>query len=506
MKKHKTLGQVYTPEWIVDEILENVGYESEKILDSTILEPSCGDGAFLKRIVSRFIHQARKNNLSDKLIKQKIEKQIIAFEIDTEEYHKCINNLNNLVENDFNFKLSIDWNIINGDSLVLYKDYLGRFDFIVGNPPYIRIHNLDKRTRELIKNDFQFAEGTIDIYITFFELGFRCLKQTGRLSFITPNSYLHNSSYDKFRDYVKLKKALVSLIDFKSNKIFNGFSTYTAISTFDFNSKYEFFFYSELVDNEIQEVNKIKFSDLNNQDWTFSSKEDFEFLESLKIENSVKIGDIFDVQYGFATLRDGIFIGDIKNNNDSEDLVFFNDFLIEKNVLKKIVKGSTYKGNADENKYIIFPYKLIKSKYVAYTETELKLLFPRAFNYLLSHKEELMKRDMDKGASWYEFGRSQGVQTVHRPKLVCSTLIKDKLQVYELPADVFVYSGIFISTKKNSEAINKLKSTLEAPEFTRYIRITGKDFSGGYKSITTKQIKNFAFGQMKKYDLFSMHQ
>ena len=74
---------------------------------------------------------------------------------------------------------------------------------------------------------------------------------------------------------------------------------------------------------------------------------------------------------------------------------------------------------------------------------------------------------------------------------------------YELPADVFVYSGIFISTKKSREEINQLKATLESPEFTRYIRITGKDFSGGYKSITTKQIKNFAFGEMKKFDLFS---
>ena len=503
MKKHKSLGQVYTPDWIVDEILENVGYEADRILSSTILEPSCGDGAFLKRIVSLFMHEAKKKKLSEKQIKQKIEKQIIAFEIDTEEYHKCIDNLNTLLANDFNFTSSINWNIINGDSLVLYKDYLGYFDFIVGNPPYIRIHNLDIKTRELIKNDFQFAEGTIDIYITFFELGFRCLKPTGRLSYITPNSYLHNSSYEKFREFIKLKKGLVSLTDFKANKIFKGFSTYTAISTFDFSSKCKHFSYSEFVDNKIHAVNKIEFSDLNRQDWTFSSKEDFKFLESLKNENFVKIGDVFNVQYGFATLRDGIFIGDITKHKDSKELVFFNDYLVEKKLLKKIVKGSTYKGNTDENKYIIFPYKLIRNKYVAYSEEELQSLFPKAFDYLLAHKEELEKRDMDKGAAWFEFGRSQGIQTVHTPKLVCSTLVKDKLQVYELPADVFVYSGIFISTKKDRKEINKLKSTLEAPEFTRYIRITGKDFSGGYKSITTKQIKNFAFGETKKHDLFS---
>ena len=79
----------------------------------------------------------------------------------------------------------------------------------------------------------------------------------------------------------------------------------------------------------------------------------------------------------------------------------------KKKILKKIVKGSTYKGNTDENKYIIFPYKPIRNKYVAYTEEELQTLFPKAFDYLLAHKEELEKRDMDKGATWFEFGRSQ---------------------------------------------------------------------------------------------------
>ncbi len=51
MSKHKTLGQVYTPKWIVDEILDLVGYNNSVILDKTILEPACGDGAFLIEIV-----------------------------------------------------------------------------------------------------------------------------------------------------------------------------------------------------------------------------------------------------------------------------------------------------------------------------------------------------------------------------------------------------------------------------------------------------------------------
>ena len=55
MKKIKTLGQVFTPNWIVNEILDLVGYDNETILDKYILEPSSGDGAFLLEIVKRYV-------------------------------------------------------------------------------------------------------------------------------------------------------------------------------------------------------------------------------------------------------------------------------------------------------------------------------------------------------------------------------------------------------------------------------------------------------------------
>ena len=55
MKKIKTLGQVFTPNWIVNEILDLVGYNSEIILDKYILEPSSGDGVFLVKIVKRYV-------------------------------------------------------------------------------------------------------------------------------------------------------------------------------------------------------------------------------------------------------------------------------------------------------------------------------------------------------------------------------------------------------------------------------------------------------------------
>lgn len=340
-----------------------------------------------------------------------------------------------------------------------------------------------------------FVDGTIDIYLSFFELGFKLLNERGVLGYISPNSYLHNSSYIGFRKYLKEKRAVKRLTDFKANKVFKNFSTYTAITIINFFEKKNFFIYQELKDGKIQELNKINYDNLEVKDWSFAGKEEMDFLERLYSNTNKKVSDFYDVQYGFATLRDKIFIGDITDKKG--DLVLFNGSWIEKKILYKIVKGSTYKGKEEEIKFVLFPYKKQDKRFIPIPEEELKKDYPNAYKYLLENKEELLKRDIDKGASWYEFGRSQGVQTSYNEKIVLSTLVNHKIYFHKLPKDVFVYSGIFIIKKKKETGWTIIENILSSKDFYRYIRITGKDFSGGYKSVTSKQIKNYATNPKK---------
>jgi len=487
--KHKTLGQVFTPDWIVNEILNSLNYQKDNILNKKIIDPACGDGAFLKIIVKRIIDYFLSKNCSISEIKNYIENNVYGIEIDEVEFKNCITNLNNLIKKELNIDLNIDWKIYRGNTLLKYKDFLGLFDYVVGNPPYIRIHSLDIETRNLLKKDFVFSEGTIDIYVSFFELGFKLLNKNGQLGYITPNSYLHNSSYKQFRKYLKDNKIIQSITDFKANKIFKNFSTYTAITIINFYDKNKSFIYKELKKDKIQEVNEIDYNEVNDNDWSFSIKEDMIFLKKLYSSTNKKVSDFFDVQYGFATLRDKIYIGKVLKEKDN--LVLFNNYWIEKEILYKIVKGSTYKGTDKEMKYIIFPYKKGASRYIAIPEEELQAKYPKAYKYLLDNKEELLKRDIEKDSSWYEFGRSQGIQTSHNDKIVLSTLLNHEIHFYKADKNTFVYSGIFITKKKKETSWDIITNILNSDDFYKYIQITGKDFSGGYKSITTNQIKNY---------------
>lgn len=364
--KHKILGQVFTPDWIVKEILDLIWYNNKSILDKYILEPSSWDWAFLHEIVDRYIKISLESWFSNDLIISNIEKYIYGFELDKIEYEKSIITLDKLVESKLWKTKKVNWNIFNWNTLLLYKDYISFFDFVVWNPPYIRIHNLDIDTRKIIKNNFIFSEGVIDIYLSFYEIWLKVLNDNWKLGYITPNSYLHNTSYKLFRKYLKDNKLIDTLIDFKSNKIFKWFSTYTSITILNKMNRKTKFIYKELIDNTLRTVNEIKYSDLEINDWTFANKNDSEFLEELFKNSCNFIKDFFDVQYWFATLRDKIYISKIEDYKDN--LVYFNWKIIEKDILKKIVKWSTYKWNQSELDYIIFPYELVNNKYIPIDE------------------------------------------------------------------------------------------------------------------------------------------
>lgn len=489
MSKHKTLGQVFTPAWIVTEILDRIGYNSTDVIDKYIFEPACGDGAFLVEIVERYISICISLHISENEIIDRLERYVFAVEIDKTQHQEAIEKLNKIVSSKLKTKTQLRWNIYNQDFFDFYQNYLGFFDFIVGNPPYIRIHNLNSETRAFLKSNFVFAKGTIDLYLSFFEAGLNLLNKNGKLGFITPNSFLRNSSYLHFRNYLLELQNLAQLIDFKSLKIFKGFSTYTAITIFDNSNKQDYFEYGELINGKIELVNSLKFNDLEGENWSFTNKKNETFLSELNKSKSFFVKNYFDVQYGFATLRDKIFIGKIADCDD--ELVYFNGHKMEKKLLKKVVKGSKFKGEINDDDRIIFPYKKVNNRYVVVNEYDMQTKFPFAYAYFLYNKEELEKRDRDKNALWYEYGRSQGVQTMHNEKIVVNPLVFNKVAFYKVPADVMIYSGIYILKNNENSSWKMIENVLSSDEFFKFVRLVGKDLSGGYKSITSKMIKNY---------------
>ena len=535
----KTEGQVFTPTDIVTMILDSVRYTGKSVLTKTIMEPSFGKGAFLIEIVSRIIHEGRAEGKSANEIKEIIEKCVYGIEKDEDLYREAIQKLNELL---MAYDISLpSWsNLINGDTLLVYDNYIGKMDICIGNPPYVRIHNIEKQYRDVVKN-FTFADGTTDLYIIFYEIGIQMLKEeSGRLAYITPNSFLRNTSQKKFRNYLVNEGLLDAIYDFKDSKIFDA-DTYTCICVIDKNAERitkDVVKYREYNMYKMTLNNTIKYEYFRNQlqdsAWNLSSEEDILYLQQ-NAKRHIKIKSIATVQNGIATNRDSVYVGKawldkdctepyMGKHTDKKKIVYFNGHNVESTILHRCVKASKYDGEIS-NTYILYPYqsksknKLLKksdgsevaTSYVAYTESEMQSKFPNAYAYLQEHWEYLETRDMDANADWFVFGRSQGLANSGYKKLVFKHVIcksSDTIEVHVVDDDIIVYSGIyitidasaFIDTNGSKSTFNDLlydkeleevRGILASSDFHKYCVLVGKDMQGGYVSVSSVFVKNY---------------
>jgi len=471
--KEKELGQTFTPLWVVNYILTLIGYTSQDILHKTILEPSCGDGAFLKEIVKRFIVVAKRANYTNEQIIKTLETKIYGIEIDKDLCNKCIENLNTVAK-EFEIE-SVKWQILNADTLTLND--LPKFDFIIGNPPYVRLHNLPQNVRDLIKSKYSFCQsGTTDLYIAFYEFAIKNIKENGKVCFITPNSFLRNQSSKIFREFIRKNQLLSSILDFANHQVFDNVSTYTSICLLQNNSVLSKYY--KYQNDNISFIKEVNLNDFAHHNWCFDMEKPIMqdiFTTQSKLD--------FSVKYGLATLRDKIYIADTQEKETN--LVLFNSFYIEKDATKQIIKASLSNPSIQR---IIYPYKKTKKGMETIQEEEFQELFPLCYKYLLHHKEELLKRDMDKNyTAWYQYGRSQALQSINQEKIIISGIAKDSVNMFFTDENTLTYSGMFLT----SNNLEKIAEVIKSKKFLEYIHTVGKNMQGGYKSFNTAHIKHY---------------
>ncbi|MBX2979684.1 MAG: Eco57I restriction-modification methylase domain-containing protein [Flavobacteriales bacterium] len=221
-------GAVFTKEWVVDLMLDLCDYRAERDLSKLrLLEPSCGDGAFLQRIVKRLSDSLRAHGLTLSDARNAIR----AYDLQGRNVQAARERIAELL-------VAKGWT--NVDEIVAHwirhADYLlaadgADFDLVVGNPPYIRAQEIPEERRNTYIGLWNTMTMGTDIFVGFIEKGLRSLKPGGRLCFIVADRWQHNAYGRKLRKLISEHYAVDAMFEMHGVDAFAApVSAYPAIT------------------------------------------------------------------------------------------------------------------------------------------------------------------------------------------------------------------------------------------------------------------------------------
>ena len=229
--ERKRKGQFYTPPQVVNYILDQVGYEGPGIIGRTLLDPACGSGRFLVEASRRLIPELRKQpGLSPKeLVNERLRNCL--FGLDVNRFACFLAEVNLLVQvldlvkdgptftierfhiyptntllprereteaivgpgNGLAYETEVAELIKRrGYNPALGLDFRAGFDWVVGNPPYVRADSpgvATLRSRIEASGRYRTLYKKWDLYIPFIEFAVQLLAEGGRHGFIVSNAY-----------------------------------------------------------------------------------------------------------------------------------------------------------------------------------------------------------------------------------------------------------------------------------------------------------------------------
>ena len=213
-------GVVYTKGWVVELLLDLAGYRSEaNLVDAVAVEPAVGDGAFLGPMIERLTDSCSRLNrpLSD------CRSALIAYELNDASAERARNLAASILVK-YGLKrhaaesLASAW-VRTGD--YLFDATNAEADFVIGNPPYVRLEDIPEETALLYREAYPTMRGRADLYVAFFEAALGQLKHGGTCAFICADRWMRNQYGAELRELVTSAYAVDAIIEMHTADAFH---------------------------------------------------------------------------------------------------------------------------------------------------------------------------------------------------------------------------------------------------------------------------------------------
>jgi hypothetical protein len=322
----------------------------------------------------------------------------------------------------------------------LLKNYM-QYDFVVGNPPYVKTQ-MFKKNKAYIRKMYKTAYRNFDIFVPFVERAIDWLREGGKFGFIISNMF-HNRDYgERLRAYILKTCMIKEFINFGASGVFEEVTNYPCILILareqmnnnmircvrvakakeNMLDEIKRFSAEKRVSNEFMDIFEYDQDSLTSAPWTLMPEEENAVFSKIKSGDRRRLKEVSDPILGIKeatrTGANEVFIIDEKKADA---------FQIEKELLIPKIKGAKEIKRwhiSWDGRYIIFPYTVHEGLFIPIDINE----FPNTKRYLASYRKRLEKRKLfnktiiERGKNWFELWNPL---PFIRPKIVYPEISKN---------------------------------------------------------------------------------
>ncbi|SDM38809.1 Type I restriction enzyme R protein N terminus (HSDR_N) [Halogranum gelatinilyticum] len=356
---------------------------------------------------------------------------------------------------------------------LVVKNYM-EYDYVVGNPPYVRVQNLPDRQKKILEKQYDSTTGNYDIYCVFYERGLELLKnRTGKLGYITSNQFLLADYGEGIRRVLLEDAAIEEVYDFRDSGVFDDAANLPVIlfardeqdlevrennqircvrvkSNIDEHSQNKLD--EEVVASVRKHRDETRYSDeyidvfdfpqqkLDDQFWSLMPPEELKVFEKLDSKKDGTIGNFTDSVFAgtqtsandvyVVTLQDADYVG----SNEIGDTVHVSPtgdegetFEIETDLLRPWLQGidvQRWRGDWS-GQHVILPYYLEETDegetVGVYSPEYIQENLPLTWEYFEYYRDTLEGREggrMKGEEDWYAFIYPKNHERFEKPKII----------------------------------------------------------------------------------------
>lgn len=426
-----------TPAPIVDSMVARLFRLRPPQPGDTLLDPGCGTGAFIEGVI-RWC--AREHQPTPRITGVEADPSLVQ-----RARQKFDSQPNVVVEE--------------RDFLTPSTD---RFNYIIGNPPYVPITRLSNTERHEYRQRFRCATGRFDLYLLFFEQSLGLLRPGGRLVFITPEKFLYvETARPLRRELSDVGVEEIALID---ESAFGNLITYPTITTVCRGTAHG---ETRLVlrDGTVRTARLSRIESwlpvLNGMDFQSSGTN----LETL----------FSRISCGVATGADRVFI--LKDCDIPDSL---RSFAFRTLSGRQLVPG----GGVQTTHSMLVPYD---RNGVLLAEQKLG-----ALGYFLGQEErrtQLMGRTCVARKPWYAFHENPPLRELLQPKILCKDIGTRPWFVVDETGDVVPRHTVYYLIPKDASRIHELCSYLNSEQATSWLQANCQRAANGFARLQSHVLK-----------------